>query len=214
MILATRKRIGTCNPQNKPTQMKPNRSQSFLLTAALCAFAFLVATPQAEARVVGTLKCKGTVLKNKQPAGNGDEVSNGDVIQTGPKQTAIVTLNRGGEVSIRSMTRVRIFDSEGQPMEFSVVYGGIDLKGLEGRSPSEWPAGWAGDGNVNGSDDSGDVAPLPYLASFGFGNFSFPSIGGGSSTSNVVTSRVGPNGQVVFLNNLGQVIQLNGQLVF
>jgi hypothetical protein len=207
MILAVAQSIRTSNHNTKTLTMKPYRSLSFLITSALCAFAFLFSTPAAEARVVGTLSCKGSVQKNKQPAGNGSEVNNGDIIQTGPNQTAIVTLGRGGQVFIKKMTRVRIFETEGQPMEFVVVFGGIDLKGFEGRSPSEWPAGWAGDGaGASDADGDGDVAPLPYLAAFGFGNFSFPSIGGGSATSSAVTSRVLPGGQVVFLNSLGQVV--------
>jgi hypothetical protein len=194
--------------------MKPYRSLSLLVTSALFVFAFLFSTPAAEARVIGILQCKGTVLKNKQPAKNGDEVNNCDVIQTSASQTAVVVLNRGGEVFIRKMTRVRICENEGQPMEFAVVFGGIDLKGFEGRNPSEWPEGWAGDGSA-GDDDSGEVAPLPYLAAFGFGNFSFPSIGGGSSTSSVVTSRVLPNGSIVFLNDLGQILQTpTGSIAF
>jgi len=166
--------------------------------------------------VIGTIQCKGTVKKNKGTASNGDEINNCDVIQTGPNQTAVVTLNRGGQIFIRKMTRVRICENEGQPMEFSVVFGGIDLKGFEGRNPSEWPAGWVGDGktsvdNASVDDDSGDVAPLPFLAAFGFGNFSFPSIGGGSSGSPGVTSPVLPGGAVGFLSNLNQNGPFNGR---
>jgi len=197
--------------------MKPYRSLSFLVTSALCALGIILSAPASEARVVGTLVCKGSVKKNQQPAGNGAEVNNGDVIQTGPDQTAVVNLGRGGQVFIRKMTRVRIFETEGQPMEFAVLFGGIDLKGFEGRNPSEWPAGWAGDGdggaNGNGDGDS-DAAPLPYLAAFGFGNFTFPSIGGGSPTSGTVTSRVLPDGSVVLVNNIGQIVNLNGQVRF
>jgi hypothetical protein len=189
--------------------MKPFRSFSLFVAVALFAFAFLFASnAQADSRVIGTLQCKGSVLKNKQTASAGDEVRNGDVIQTGSNQIATVELSRGGKVLIKKMTRVRIFDNQGQPMDFAVVYGSIELQGVDGRRPGDWPAGWAGDGTV--PDSEGDVAPLPYLAAFGFGNFTFPSIGGGSATSSTVTSRVLPNGQVIFLNDLGEVLLVNG----
>ena len=206
--------------------MKPYRSYSVMLTTALCALGFFLTSTMAKdliplnptdgfaggattADVVGILVCKGTVLKNKQPAKNGDEVRNGDIIQTPENRTAIVSLSRGGEVYIHKMTRVRIYDAAGEPMEFLVVFGGIDLRGLDNRDPSEWPAGWAGDASAAIDGETGG-APLPYLAAFGFGNFSFPAIGGGSPTSNQVISQVLPNGTIVFLNSLGQVIGLGG----
>jgi hypothetical protein len=199
----------TYRPTQTSTAMNLRRLSCFV-TMTLCAFTFLFATPStslAEAKIVGTLKVKGTVLQNKKPSKNGTAVRNGDLIETGPNQTAIVTLSRGGYVFIKKHTRVRIFDHDGEPVEFLVVFGGIDLRGLDNKQPNEWPAGWIGSKTGENGETETGAEPLPFLAAFGFGNFSFPSIGGGSSSSSGSTVSVTlPNGEIALYSSLGQFI--------
>jgi len=179
--------------------MKTKRSLSLIITTALCALAFLFSASDAEAKVIGSIKVTGKVTKNKKRVKTGDEISDGDIIETDDKSKAILFLDKGGEVTVNQGTKLRVFDTASQPMQFSVVYGDIDMRGFENRNPADRPGG------ANGNDSGAE--PLPYLAAFGFGNFSFPAIGGGSSPTAFVVSQTLPNGRVVFLNELGQVLQ-------
>jgi hypothetical protein len=158
------------------------RNFSFLATT-LCVFSFLfapVAAQAEETRVIGKLYIqeKGKILLNDKSAKSGADVRNGSKVQTFAFP-AKVFLVRGGTVYIKAYSRVRIFDFEDEPIRLDIVYGGGEVRLLDNRRPDQWPAGWIGSETADGATG---LEPLPYLAAFGFGNFSFPSIGGGGSS--------------------------------
>ncbi len=134
---------------------------------------------------IGILKIIGTALINKQPARNGAKIHSGDVIETGPNQTAIIVLNSGGEIFLYSSTRVRLGGGGTKPVTTHVVFGRIKKSGED--------------------EDSTGAEPLPFLAAFGFGNTS-PS-GGGSSASGSVLTVALPNGHIVFFDSNGSFIK-------
>lgn len=155
------------------------RNFSFLATT-LCIFSFLfapAAAPAAEARIIGKLYAKGKVLLNDKSAQSGADVRNGSKIQTFA-QPAKVFLIRGGTIYIKAYSRVRVWDFEDEPIRLDIVFGGAEVRSLDNKRPDQWPTGWIGNGN-GVPDGATGLEPLPYLAAFGFGNFSFPSIGGG-----------------------------------
>ncbi len=137
-------------------------------------------------RKIGTLHVQGTALINKKPAQNGDIVHSGDVIETPAGETAIIDLGRGADISISKSTRVRIGGGGSEPITTYVIFGSIEIHGL----------------NPNGQNVD-DVDSFPYFSSFGFGTF--PS-GGGSSSSGGVLSVVLPGGRIVIYDSLGRLI--------
>ena len=151
------------------------------LATTLCAFAFLFATPGAQAapkkeKVVGSVKIEdsGTVRINGKTEGSGATLRCGDLIET--TNSVIASLASGQEYVIDAGSRVRLVCSGNGPVKFLVSFGGVHPVGT-------------------GVDDT--IDPLPYLAAFGFGNFSFPSIGGGNSAT---------NGKIPIFNASGVVI--------
>ncbi len=214
-----------------------------LFATILSAFAFVFSATPASAEdeaVIGTLTyAKGcTVLVNGIQQPSGYQVHAGDAIKTSSKCKAQVRLagaygfggksdgkaviaqgdsdngagngGRGGVIVIDPGTRVRLY-LDGNSVVAAVLVGGIHyFPGLR-PGPDENPA------IVDGS--SSDLNPLPFLAAFGNGNFSFPSIGGGgvSATNRVpVKNSAGvvigyvltnANGTVVgFTDPLGNVL--------
>lgn len=186
--------------------MSLNPRLSFLATI-LCAFAMLFATPVAPAapakkeRIVGTVKIEGggTVRINGKTTQSGATLRCGDLIET--TESVIVSLTSGKEYVIDPATRVRLTCTGNSPVRFLVIYGGIHPVGT--------------------GDDT--IDPLPYLAAFGFGNFSFPSIGGGTSADtgkipifNASGAVIGfavtdSNGRVIaFTNTTGGVLAVPG----
>lgn len=179
---------------------------SFLVTT-LCAFTFLFATATAPAapakkeRIVGTVKIEGggSVRINGKTAPSGAQLKCGDLIET--TESVIASLASGKEYVIEPGSRVRLVCSGNGPVRFLVIFGGIHPVGT--------------------GDDT--IDPLPYLAAFGFGNYSFPSIGGGTSAttgkipifnaSGVVIGYAvtDSNGKVIYYTDLsGKVLALSG----
>ena len=160
--------------------MNLNPRVSFLATT-LCAFALLFAMPVAQAapkkeKAVGTVKIedRGTVRINGRTEGTGATLRCGDLIET--TESVIASLASGQEYVIDPGSKVRLVCSGNGPVKFLVSFGGVH------------PIGTGGDDTID---------PLPYLAAFGFGNFSFPSIGGGNSAT---------NGKIPIFNSKGVVI--------
>lgn len=194
------------------------RRLSFLATAALCALPVLAETrpltgPQpydAESaarrgtvgqtltgfsertvkkkeKTVGTVKIEGggSVRINGKTAGNGASLSVGDLIET--TESVTVTLASGVEYVIDPGSRVRLTRDHSGVVRLLVIYGGVH------------PVG-AGDDTID---------PLPFLAAFGFGNSSFPSIGGGNSSNSNVVSVVLPSGAIAFFDSTGKFVRFN-----
>ena len=65
---------------------------------------------------------------------------------------------------------------EGGSLVSAVLIGGVNYVPSTTPGPNDVPV------IVENSGTGGD--PLPFLGAFGFGNFSFPSIGGGSAANN------------------------------
>ena len=173
--------------------MNLNPRLSFLAATALCALPFLFATASAHAvreRIVGTVNVEGepTVLINKKPAQSGTDLRCGDIIETDANETVTVTLASGQRYVIDPGTKVRLTCDGSGPVRFLVIYGGIH--------PLDTSHG-------------DHLDPLPYLAAFGFGNFSFPSIGGGSSSNGNVVSVVLPGGRIAFFDSAGNFVRFN-----
>jgi hypothetical protein len=175
-----------------------------LFATVLSAFALMFASAPASADdspVIGTLTyARGcTVLVNGTRQPSGYQVHAGDAIKTSSSCKAQVRLangygyggkaviaqgdsddgssdgGRGGVIVIDPGSRVRLY-LEGNSILAAVLIGGVHYyPGLRPGS-DENPA------IVDGS--SSDADPLPFLAAFGFGNFSFPSIGGGGAANN------------------------------
>ena len=167
---------------------------SLLSTVALCALPFVFSTakaPAAQSKVIGTLFVQGTVLLNDKTARTGADVPNGAKIQTG-SQPAKVTLFRGGSVLIKPNSRVRIFEFDDKPVQVDIIFGEADVRK-------------AGGGGGQPEDPEG-VEQLSYNAAAGFGNFSFPSIGGGGSANGPVTSGVTASGRIGFFDSVGTFV--------
>lgn len=180
---------------------------TILATVALCAVPFVhtaTTAVAAEGRIIGQLFVKGTVKLNGETARSGADVVNGSKLITG-KEPARVNLFRGGYVLIKPFSSVRIFEQEGEPIRLDIVFGSGEVRNLDNRAPGEQPPGF-GDGPGAGLPDDGELTPLPYTAAFGFGNFSFPSIGGGGSANGPVTSRTLPDGSVGLFDSTGTFI--------
>lgn len=154
---------------------------------------------------IGTLKVKGIILVNRQPAKDGDIIRSGDVIETPANLTAIIVLTRGGEVSVRKMTRVRVVDHAGEVPEFIILFGGVDLRGLDNKLPSEWHGGWPGNPSGDPGDSGNGADPLPYLAVFGLGNFPI-ALGSSSSGNGTVVTAALPGGIVILYDSLGRFL--------
>lgn len=192
--------------------MHLNTRISRLFATVLSAFALIFASAPASAddsAVIGTLTyARGcTVLVNGRQQPSGYQVHAGDAIKTSAHCKAQVRLasgygyggksvvphdgksaigqgdsddggsngGRGGVIVIDPSTRVRLY-LEGNSIVAAVLIGGVHyFPGLR-PGPDEDPA------FVDGSGSGAD--PLPFLAAFGFGNFSFPSIGGGAGVNN------------------------------
>ena len=97
------------------------------------------------------------------------------VIAQGDSDNGASNSGRGGVIVIDPATRVRLY-LEGNSIIAAVLIGGVHYYPGLRPGPDEDPA------IVDGSNSGAD--PLPFLAAFGFGNFSFPSIGGGGATNN------------------------------
>jgi hypothetical protein len=179
-----------------------------LFATVVSAFALMFASTPAsadEGPVIGTLTyARGcTVLVNGRQQPSGYAVHAGDAIKTSASCKANVRLangygyggrhdgkaviaqgdnddaasngGRGGVIVIDPATRVRLY-LEGNSIIAAVLIGGVHYYPGLRPGPDEDPA--LVDGSGSGAD------PLPFLAAFGFGNFSFPSIGGGGATNN------------------------------
>lgn len=187
------------------TDMQLNTRLTQLFATVLTALALIFSSARVSANddaVIGTLSyargCRVLVNGVQQPSGYG--VHAGDSIKTSPSCKAQIRLGsgygyggkavvaqgdtsdngggRGGVIVIDPNTRVRVY-LDGNSVLAAVLIGGVHyFPGLR-PGPDENPA------IVDGS--SGDADPLPFLAAFGFGNFSFPSIGGGGTAN---TTRV------------------------
>ena len=158
--------------------LTPRLSQ--LVATVLCALALIFSTTHASAQdspVIGTLTfARGcTVLVNGQKQASGYQVHAGDVIKTSARCKAQVRLTDGGSLVINAGTRVRIY-LEGGSLVSAVLIGGVNYVPSTTPGPNDVPV------IVENSGTGAD--PLPFLGAFGFGNFSFPSIGGGSAANN------------------------------
>lgn len=146
--------------------MNLNPRLSFLATIA-CALTFLFAPATASAakkkeKVVGVSKVEGggTFRINDKTVADGASVSCGDVIET--KESVQITLSSGKVYVVEASSRVRLVCQGNGPVAFLVIVGGV---------------------HTLGGEVADTIDPLPYLAAFGFGNFSFPSIGGGAASN-------------------------------
>ena len=158
--------------------LTPRLSQ--LVATVLCALAMIFSTTDASAQdspVIGTLTfARGcTVLVNGQKQASGYQVHASDVIKTSARCKAQVRLTDGGSLVINAGTRVRIY-LEGGSLVSAVLIGGVNYVPSTTPGPNDVPV------IVENSGTGAD--PLPFLGAFGFGNFSFPSIGGGSAANN------------------------------
>lgn len=170
--------------------MKPRFS--FLVTI-LCAFFSVFATETASAakkkeKIVGMTKVEGggTFRINDQTVPSGTPVRCGDILET--KESVQVTLNSGKVYIAEVTSRVRLVCRNDGTVTFLVIYGGVHtIDHLGGDT----------------------IDPLPYLAAFGFGNFSFPSIGGGNSSNGNVVSVVLPSGRIAFFDSAGNFVRFN-----
>ena len=158
--------------------LTPRLSQ--LVATVLCALALIFSTTDASAQdspVIGTLTfARGcTVLVNGQKQASGYQVHAGDVVKTSARCKAQVRLTDGGSLVINAGTRVRIY-LEGGSLVAAVLIGGVNYLPSTTPGPNDVPV------IVENSGTGAD--PLPFLGAFGFGNFSFPSIGGGSAANN------------------------------
>lgn len=158
--------------------LTPRLSQ--LVATVLCALALIFSTTDASAQdspVIGTLTfARGcTVLVNGQKQASGYQVHAGDVVKTSARCKAQVRLTDGGSLVINAGTRVRIY-LEGGSLVAAVLIGGVNYVPSTTPGPNDVPV------IVENSGTGAD--PLPFLGAFGFGNFSFPSIGGGSAANN------------------------------
>ncbi len=189
------------------TDMHLNTRLTQFFATVLSALALIFSAANVSANdepVIGTLSyargCKVLVNGIQQPSGYG--VHAGDSIKTGSCKaqirlgdgygyggkaviaqgdTADNSGGRGGVIVIDPNTRFRVY-LEGNSVVVALLTGGVHyFPGLR-PGPDENPA------IVDGS--SGDVDPLPFLAAFGFGNFSFPSIGGGGGATAANTTRI------------------------
>ena len=159
--------------------LTPRLSQ--LVATVLCALALIFSTTDASAQdspVIGTLTfARGcTVLVNGQKQASGYQVHAGDVIKTSARCKAQVRLTDGGSLVINAGTRVRIY-LEGGSLVSAVLIGGVNYLPSTTPGPNDVPV-------IVQQGDSDSIESLPYLGAFGFGNFSFPSIGGGSAANN------------------------------
>lgn len=172
--------------------MTLNSRLSFL-TTALCSLAFLFSAPVASAakkpeRVVGSVKIDGnsTALINGKTAGSGAVLRCGDLIETSVRVQADFT--DGPSYIIDPGTRVRLTcNGPGSRVQFLVSYGGIHP--------------------LDSVDD--DFEQIPYNPALGVGNGTFPSIGGGPSST---------TGKIPIFNSQGVVIgyaltDANGRVV-
>ena len=186
--------------------MNLNPRLSFLATVA-CALSFLFSPATASAakkkeKIVGVSKVDGggTFRINGKTVADGAPVTCGDVVET--KESVQITLNTGKVYVVEVNSRVRLVCLGDGPVAFLVIVGGVHTLGAEVADTLD---------------------PLPYLAAFGFGNFSFPSIGGGSSSNtgkipifNAKGVLVGfavtdSNGKVIyFTNTTGGVLAVAG----
>lgn len=188
--------------------MHLNTRISRLFATVFSAFALMFASAPASASeddpIIGTLTyARGcTVLVNGRQQPSGYQVHAGDAIKTSPHCKAQVRLangygyggghegkaiiaqgdsdsgerksGRGGVIVIDPGTRVRLY-LDGNSIVAAVLIGGVHyFPGLR-PGPDEDPA------FVDGT--APEVERLPFLAAFGFGNFSFPSIGGGGASN-------------------------------
>lgn len=219
--------------------MHLNTRFSSLFATVLSAVALMFSSTPASAEegaVIGTLTyARGcTVLVNGRQHSSGYQVHSGDAIKTSSSCKAQIRLGngygyggksvvaqgdidegesnagRGGVIVIDPNTRVRIY-LQGNSVLAAVLTGGVHYYPGSRPGSDETPA------VVDGS--ASDADPLPFLAAFGYGNFSFPSIGGGGATnSNRIPVRnsagvvVGfiltdGNGRVIgFTDSLGNVL--------
>lgn len=183
------------------TDMHLNTRISRLLATVLSAFALMFASAPVsadETPVIGTLSyARGcTILVNGRPQPSGYQVHAGDAIKTSSSCKAKVRLSeaygfegksvvaqgdsdnqgaRGGVIVIDPSTRVRLYLLDNSVLA-AVLTGGIHYYPELRPGNDENPA--IVDGSGSGVDS------LPFLAAFGYGNFSFPSIGGGGATNN------------------------------
>lgn len=160
--------------------MNLNPRLSFL-ASIVCAFSFLFSPPTASAakkkeKVVGVSKVDGggTFRINDKTVADGTPVRCGDVLET--KESVQITLDSGKVYVVEVTSRVRLVCQDNGAVLFLVIFGGV---------------------HTVGADVADTVDPLPYLAAFGFGNFSFPSIGGGNSAT---------NGKIPIFNSKGVVV--------
>lgn len=183
------------------TDMHLNTRISRLFATVLSAFALMFASAPVsadETPVIGTLSyARGcTILVNGRPQPSGYQVHSGDAIKTSSSCKAKVRLSeaygfegksvvaqgdsdnqgaRGGVIVIDPSTRVRLYLLDNSVLA-AVLTGGIHYYPELRPGNDENPA--IVDGSGSGLDS------LPFLAAFGNGNFSFPSIGGGGATNN------------------------------
>ena len=183
------------------TDMHMNAHISRLLATVLSAFALMIASAPVsadEAPVIGTLSyARGcTILVNGRPQPSGYQVRAGDAIKTSSHCKAKVRLSegygfegksvvaqgdsdnqgaRGGVIVIDPLTRVRLYLVDNSVVA-AVLIGGVHYYPELRPGNDENPA--IVDGSGSGVDS------LPFLAAFGNGNFSFPSIGGGGGATN------------------------------
>ncbi len=172
--------------------MNLNPRLSFFATI-VCAFSFIFAPATASAAkkkegIVGIIKVDGdgTFRINDKTVTSGSAVRCGDLAET--KERAELTLNSGKVYVIEVNSRVRFVCQGDGAVAFLVVFGGV---------------------HAVGSEVSDTIDPLPYLAAFGFGNFSFPSIGGGTQTDSGKTPIFNAKGELVgyaVTNSNGKVI--------
>ncbi|MFP4068490.1 MAG: FecR domain-containing protein [Spirochaetaceae bacterium] len=98
-----------------------------LLPAALGLLA-AVPAPAGEGRIV---YAEGTVIVestgNTQPADIGTSVAAGDVVETGPRATAVIELDRGADLKLREDSRTRIGD-EGSDADAELERGGLFVR--------------------------------------------------------------------------------------
>lgn len=185
--------------------MNLNPRLSQLVATVLCALALIFSTTAASAQdtpVIGTLTfARGcTVTVNGQKQASGYQVHAGDVIKTSARCRAQIKLSDGGTVAINAGTRVRFY-LEGNSLVASVLVGGVNYLPSTTPGPNDVPV-------IVENSDSGTEA-LPFLAAFGFGNFSFPSIGGGGSSANSKIPITNASGVVVgyaVTNGSGKII--------
>ena len=165
---------------------------SFLPAVALCALTFLhspMKAAAAQGKVIGTLS--GSVLLNGKKAPKAAAVRNGAKVETGDEPVT-VNLSSGGFVVVKPHSKVRIFEFDDKPVQVDIIFGEADVR----------KAG----GGAGQPEDPEGVEQLSYNAAAGFGNFSFPSIGGGGSANGPVTSGVTASGRIGFFDSVGTFV--------